>query len=378
MAEAQLKKGQKRCPGCKAAVGTATRQCKRCLHAFPMKKTNHQKRPEAVPYRRRVRRGGRRRVPKVQTLRPRVRRQGPGQDQALAAQLIVLGVGCGARVLDKDKACRKCGHPNAAAAFPSQCKDCGKPCRRRTDCCSICEEAYGARLQDAFEDGELLSAPASSVRAGAVAAPQPEPMPTGVPEPDEREERDDDAFARPKHVVGRPVDYERHCFDGANGGMPPPASGDAWALRVDELDAWPESVHHDCRHACENCGRGFPEAGMRLHLFRWLCRRCRTNRDHQATCTAANGLVMGPDRVGVPWIVNQRDHALPKLSWVEINPIQMCLPRCRSPASNETVSGTRTPCTCASVGTNNSITCITRAHAHARTRTRTHAGNAKR
>ena len=63
---------------------------------------------------------------------------------------------------------------------------------------------------------------------------------------------------------------------------------------------------------------------MHLHLFRWLCRDCRTNRDHQATHAAANGLVMGPDRVGVPWIVNQRAHTLPKPSWVEINLIKMC------------------------------------------------------
>ena len=173
-AEGAVGPGQKRCPdgGCGAVVGAASQKCKCCDHALTAK--------------------------------------GPAKTKRSQPSSLCLGVGCGARVPDKDKASRKRGHPNAA--FPSQCKDCGKPCGRRTDCCSICEEACGARLQDAFEDGELPSAPASSVRPRAVATPQPEPMPTGVPEPDEREECDDDASARPKHVVGRPVDCERHCF----------------------------------------------------------------------------------------------------------------------------------------------------------------------
>ena len=132
--------------GCGRAVDTASKQCKLCDHVFA-------KAPGAL-------RPGQKRCPVCSAavasasneckpscghvFKKKGKRPQPGS--------LCSGAGCGARVLDKDKSCGVCGCVNTAAAFPSRCKGCGQGSRRRMDYCTVCEEEMRACWQDLLEE----------------------------------------------------------------------------------------------------------------------------------------------------------------------------------------------------------------------------------
>jgi len=164
-----LRPGQKRCPVCKAAVGSASNKCKPpCGHVFKAAKAKAPGVSKAAKAK--ATEGGCGRA--VDTASKQCKlcdhvfakapgALGPGQKRCPVCSAAVAsasneckpscghvfkkkgkrpqpgslcsGAGCGARVLDKDKVCGVCGCVNTAATFPSRCKGCGQGSRRRMD-----------------------------------------------------------------------------------------------------------------------------------------------------------------------------------------------------------------------------------------------------
>ena len=118
-------KHKRLCP-CGESVGSATKTCPHCRHAFASK-------------------------PK----------------QASKGKVCA----CGESVGNATKTCPHCKHAfvlnkkkRKEPGAPPRCEGCGEACMRRASFCSVCEEGHRACLQDALEDGVLPQA-AATVRS---------------------------------------------------------------------------------------------------------------------------------------------------------------------------------------------------------------------